>query len=103
MRIPGCRSPAPNLFRELQKGAALLSASGEIELGVSGHRCTERCPRAAGAVAPREESSTWGQPAQSQLAPVPARHLPRRRQNHHKGREGLQPRQGAGREGKVIL
>lgn len=23
MRIPGCRSPAPNLFRELQKGAFL--------------------------------------------------------------------------------
>lgn len=51
----------------------------------------------AGSDAPRRKAAHGAGAARSQLAPVPARHLYRRRR-HHKGREGSQPREGAGKE-----
>lgn len=67
----------------------------------SGHRCTERCPRAAGAAAPREERQHMGTAsaksagARPSPASVPAAEAPQR--------QGGIAAKGGGGEGKVIL
>jgi len=46
---------------------------------------------------PEKKGSTWGRPARSQLAPIPARHLYRWRRHGRAGRDGSQ---GRGQGGK---
>lgn len=61
----------------------------------------ERCPRAAGAAAPRGTEAAGGDGRERSAGAGPAPHLPRPRRD--KGSEGLRPgARGAGAGGKVI-